>query len=388
MIPLGPRSDLRGVGGMTVGLIVANLAVFLIQVSLPPEQLEAFVLHAALAPARYTDPVFAATNGLDPTNPLPFITHAFMHVGWPHLLVNMWTLWIFGRPLEARLGVARLCLLYLLCGFAGGGVHLASDPFSPIPALGASGAVAGLIGAYTLLRPTARMVVVMPIGFIPIPLTVPLVLYSALWFLFQLFPGLAALFAPEPASGIAWWAHIGGFVAGLLLVKGLGEVRVDDRVIGPERPDILAVGPERRGLISSADGDRLVAQHGPAETAVEATAPAPRPSPGRVAQREPRTERKPPRRRSEPPRTGPARGREAPTTPGPWGTRPRVAAASVGGAAAHEISQAAQLVIEALKLRGQGPAAPTTIPNSGPSRRTAHMPERRTRFGPWGHRRE
>jgi membrane associated rhomboid family serine protease len=129
----------------------------------------------------------------------------------------MWALWIFGDNVEDRMGPLRFGIFYLACGILAGVTQLLTNPDSTVPSVGASGAIAGVLGAYLLFFPTARLVVLFPIFFFPFFFEVPAVLYLGFWFFSQLFSGALALAGPQDVGGIAWWAHVGGFVAGMLL---------------------------------------------------------------------------------------------------------------------------------------------------------------------------
>ena len=133
------------------------------------------------------------------------------------ILANMWTLWIFGDNVEDRMGPVRFTIFYLVCGSIAGLTQVLTNPDSTLPSLGASGAIAGVLGAYFLFYPTARLIVMFPIFFFPFFFEVPAVFYLAIWFFAQLFSGTLALAGPQQVGGIAWWAHIGGFVSGMLL---------------------------------------------------------------------------------------------------------------------------------------------------------------------------
>ena len=146
MIPIRTSVELREAPGAVIGLIIANVAIFLLEIGLPADLAKQFIMHNALVPARYTQIGFGAAHGLEPANVFPFITNTFMHSGWWHLTINMWTLWLFGGPLEQRLGAARFVLFYLGCGVAASVAHFTFNPASPVPALGASGAIAGVLG--------------------------------------------------------------------------------------------------------------------------------------------------------------------------------------------------------------------------------------------------
>jgi membrane associated rhomboid family serine protease len=143
----------------------------------------------------------------------------------------MWTLWIFGDNVEDRMGPGRFAIFYLLCGTIAGSAHLLTNPDSTVPSVGASGAIAGVLGAYLLFFPTARLIVLFPIFFFPFFFEVPAVFYLAIWFFGQLFSGTAALAGPQEVGGIAWWAHIGGFIGGILLCGLFAQRR------RPSQPD-------------------------------------------------------------------------------------------------------------------------------------------------------
>jgi membrane associated rhomboid family serine protease len=144
-----------------------------------------------------------------------------MHGGFLHIILNMWTLWLFGVPLEDRLGPWRFLLFYLACGTLGSITHLVLNLNSVVPALGASGAIAGVLGGFTWLFPRAKVAVVVPVIIIPFVFHWPALWFTGLWFALQLFQGTAALGAGPTTAGIAWWAHIGGFLAGLAIAAWL-----------------------------------------------------------------------------------------------------------------------------------------------------------------------
>ena len=255
MIPVRTSIETEDTPSVVIGLIVANLAVFLVQSGLPEPLGDAFIQQNALIPARYTQPEFARELGLDPGNFLPLLTNTFMHAGLAHLLLNMWTLWLFGRALEERLGTLRFIAFYLLCGALASLAHLAFNLESQVPALGASGAIAGVLGGYTLLHPRAKVVLVTLVLFFPATFQLPAAIYTALWFVLQVVQGVAQLAGPEPTAGIAWWAHVGGFLGGLALIlplgtprhaaRRIGAARGRQREIGVERARVIRVGPKR-----------------------------------------------------------------------------------------------------------------------------------------------
>lgn len=216
MLPIQDGVATRFPPVVTWSLIAANSVVFLFQISLTPDELEWFLFRFALMPARYFGPAAA----LDPpslADYLPFATNMFLHGGWLHLILNMWSLWIFGPALEDRLGSGRYLVFYLATGLMASLAHAVFNAASAVPALGASGAIAGVIGGYVRLFPSARLVVMVPILFLPLFFEVPALVFAGVWFLLQLLQGTAELFLPSEGGGIAWWAHIGGFVGGVLL---------------------------------------------------------------------------------------------------------------------------------------------------------------------------
>src|SRR5205823_8773580 len=216
MFPIANGVPLRFSPVATWALVAANCVIFLFQLSLSPSELEVFVDHYALIPARYFG-VGGFDSAMSATDYLPFISNMFLHGGWLHLILNMWTLRLFGPTVEDRLGHGRYLAFYFACGIAASIAHVVFNPSSIVPALGASGAIAGVLGCYMRLFPLARVVVVVPIIFVPLFFEVYAFVFVGLWFLIQLFQGTAELLLPTAAGGVAWWAHVGGFVAGLAL---------------------------------------------------------------------------------------------------------------------------------------------------------------------------
>lgn len=195
-------------------LLSVNVLSFLFQASLAPWALERFVAEYALTPARAFGEISDPYLSLDWT---PFFTNMFLHGGWLHLIANMWSLWIFGPAVEDRLGPVRFLFFYLVCGIAAGWAHCLANPLSTVPALGASGAIAGIIGCYARLFPAARLILLIPIVVIPVFVEVRALYFALIWFALQVIPGLLSAGQDLDAGGVAWWAHIGGFVAGWLL---------------------------------------------------------------------------------------------------------------------------------------------------------------------------
>jgi membrane associated rhomboid family serine protease len=148
----------------------------------------------------------------------------FLHGGWLHLIGNMWTLWIFGDNVEDRLGPGRYFAVYLVCGLVAAYTHYLMRPLSDMPTVGASGAISGIMGGYFVLFPHARVLTLVPILFYPLILFVPAVTFLAVWFVLQFVNGMFAIATADMLSGgVAWWAHVGGFVAGLVLIAPLAR---------------------------------------------------------------------------------------------------------------------------------------------------------------------
>lgn len=209
---------------VTWAVIGVCVAVYLVEAGLPPRAFERFLFENGLVPARFFGPAaLPRPPGLWEYR--TFFTHMWLHGGFFHLLANMWTLLVFGPAVEDRLGTGRYLGFYLACGLAAGLAHGLVEAGSTVPAVGASGAIAGVIGAYARLFPHARLVLVVPVLFVPFFLEVPAILFAAFWFLTQVIPGLATLGAGGEAGGVAWWAHIGGFVAGWALGPALRRPR-------------------------------------------------------------------------------------------------------------------------------------------------------------------
>jgi membrane associated rhomboid family serine protease len=143
----------------------------------------------------------------------------FLHGGWIHLIGNMWTLWIFGDNVEDEMGPWKFLIFYLTCGLFASAVQIYTNPDSVLPTIGASGAIAGVMGAYYVLFPRARIIIMIPILFFPFFFEIPAVLFLAFWFLEQLFSGAFSLLGPKMLGGIAWWAHIGGFLCGMTIYR-------------------------------------------------------------------------------------------------------------------------------------------------------------------------
>jgi rhomboid family protein len=219
MFPIQDSVPSRSVPVVTRGLILINVVVFFFELSLSRESIIQLFYLFGVVPARFTDPEWAASIGFPIGSYWSLLTHQFLHGGWLHIVANMWTLWIFGDNVEDRMGPLRFIIFYLVCGVLAALTQVLVTPDATIPSVGASGAIAGVLGAYLLFFPTARLIVLIPILFFPFFFELPAVIFLVLWFFIQLFSGTAMLASPQQVGGIAFWAHIGGFMAGVLLCR-------------------------------------------------------------------------------------------------------------------------------------------------------------------------
>ncbi|MBI5630882.1 MAG: rhomboid family intramembrane serine protease [Elusimicrobia bacterium] len=216
MIPLRDNIPSRRFPAVNLLLILGNAAAFFYELSLGAG-LEPFLLRYSLVPARYAAP--GLLHALGPVNYLaPFFTSLFLHGGWAHVLSNMWMLFIFGDNVEDRMGHFRYLLFYLLCGLCASAAQLWASWGSSIPTLGASGAIAGVLGAYFILYPYARVLTVIPIFVFLKTVEIPASLFLGIWIWSQFYSGSLSLAGTRHLGGVAWWAHIGGFMGGIALL--------------------------------------------------------------------------------------------------------------------------------------------------------------------------
>jgi membrane associated rhomboid family serine protease len=210
VIPLRDTIPSRTAPLVTVALIAANVLVFLHETALGP-YLPQFIEHYGLVPYVFVHWSEQFGSPLDPARFLPLFTSMFWHGGWAHLLGNMLYLWIFGDNVEDRLGHGRFLLFYVGCGLVAALTQVALSPDSTLPTVGASGAIAGVLGAYLVSFPRSRVLTLVLIW----PVEIPAIAYLVFWFVLQVFSGVASLGQADAAGGVAWWAHIGGFLAGI-----------------------------------------------------------------------------------------------------------------------------------------------------------------------------
>jgi membrane associated rhomboid family serine protease len=209
MFPLYDTARSRTFPIVNLALIFINALAFLYELQLGEPALKSFIFEWGLTPAHVLS---------DPNNEwMTIFSSMFLHGGWFHIINNMWVLFIFGDNVEARMGGFRYLIFYLLCGTAAGLLQAYILPSSQVPMIGASGAVAGVLGAYLILFPNSRIASLVPILFIFTIIEIPAFIFLIFWFVSQLYSGLFAI-QGGGASGIAWWAHIGGFLFGLIMV--------------------------------------------------------------------------------------------------------------------------------------------------------------------------
>lgn len=216
MIPLRDTIPSHHFPIVTVALIALNVLAFFYELSLGP-QLDLFIMQYGAVPLRF---ILAGQSEQVSTIErfLPLFTSMFLHGGWLHLGGNMLYLWVFGDNIEDRLGSLRFLLFYLACGLVAALAQIYIHPTSKIPMVGASGAVAGVLGAYLILFPQSRVLTLIPILFFFQIVELPAFLFLLFWFGMQFLSGAVAITgAPYSTGGVAWWAHIGGFVSGMAL---------------------------------------------------------------------------------------------------------------------------------------------------------------------------
>ena len=198
-------------------LIIALCGIiFFFETTLPGDVLERFIMFFGVVPVEYSRSSYPA-DGLPIIDYLSFLTAMFLHGGWLHVLGNMWFLRVFGSKVEDCMGHFRFLAFYLISGICASLFYIYFSPRSAMPVIGASGAIAGVMGAYYVMFPRARILTVMPIFIFPYFIELPAFIFLGWWFLLQLFSGSVALVQPATGGGVAWWGHIGGFIAGILL---------------------------------------------------------------------------------------------------------------------------------------------------------------------------
>ena len=218
MLPLGDHNPRRTTPFVTWLFIGINILMFFWELSLGAN-LERVLRGVAFIPARF----WADSNLVQEF--IRTMTSMFLHGGWLHLGGNMLYLWIFGDNVEDRLGHTRYAIFYVLCGILATLAHAFASPMSNLPSIGASGAIAGVLGGYLVLFPHARVTTLIPIFVVITVREIPAIFVLGMWFVLQFFSGAASIGASQDVGGVAYFAHIGGFVAGMILIVLLGGLR-------------------------------------------------------------------------------------------------------------------------------------------------------------------
>ena len=226
MVPLRDENPTRTTPYVTYGLIAANIFIFLIEIFLNPIQLDQFFHLFAVVLQELTASFNGITVDQPIAEPLTLMTSQFLHAGLVHVGFNMLFLWIFGNNIEDELGSVKFTIFYLTCGIFAALAQWFVDPQSAIPSLGASGAIAGVMGAYILKFPQVRILTLIPLGIFFYTLRIPAFLFLGFWFIQQALSGISMLEVQTAigmdSGGVAYWAHAGGFIVGAILAPLLG----------------------------------------------------------------------------------------------------------------------------------------------------------------------
>jgi membrane associated rhomboid family serine protease len=217
MIPLRDNIPSRKFPIINILLIVLNFIVFFYELSLG-DGAEGLIFQYGIIPATLVKSIVNINTSNISSLILPFFSAIFLHGGWYHILSNMLYLWIFGDNVEDRMGHFKYLIFYLICGFTSSIVHILTNISSSIPTIGASGAISGVLGAYFIIFPKARVMTILPFGFFLQIAAVPAFLFLGFWFISQTLNGVASLAVKTyMTGGVAWWAHIGGFITGIII---------------------------------------------------------------------------------------------------------------------------------------------------------------------------
>lgn len=219
MIPIRDTAPCHSTPWVTWGLMALCIIIFVVMQILPEQMSYRLVYLYGMVPVRYSNPQWAFSFGLPFDGYLSFFTSLFLHGNWWHLIINMLFMWIFGDNVEDRMGRVRFLIFYVLCGLFATFLQWYFDPQLAIPVVGASGAIAGVLGAYFFLYPFARVIVWIPIFFLPIVIHVPAIAFLGVWVIIQLHSATTSVLFEGVTVDVAWWAHLGGFIAGSLLYR-------------------------------------------------------------------------------------------------------------------------------------------------------------------------
>jgi membrane associated rhomboid family serine protease len=240
MIPVGSRDaadPTKAFPIITVGLVVVNFLVFFYELALPPAQADAFINQYALVPCEYT-----SQCPIVPGTPTPFwltsFTSMFIHGGWDHILGNMLFLLVFGIHVERSMGRLRFLLFYFVCGLGANALEVLTSASSDVPGIGASGAIAGVLAGYLLLYPASHVDALLPLGRFYWPTRVPAWIFIGLWFLYQLVLSVVTFGDVAGGGGVAYSAHVGGFITGLILVRIFSRPEFVDVIRARQQPAV------------------------------------------------------------------------------------------------------------------------------------------------------
>ncbi len=219
MIPIRDTAPCHTTPYVTWGLIILCTSLFIFLQFLPEPVQREIIYKYGMVPIRYSNPQWAAYFGLPPDGYLSFFTNLFLHGDWMHLLLNMWFLWIFADNIEDRMGHFRFIIFYLICGFLATFLQWYYKPELVVPVVGASGAIAGILGAYFFLYPYARIIILVPLFFWPFYFNLPAIGFLGVWVIIQLHNATTPMVFEHIAIDVAWWAHLGGFITGSIIYR-------------------------------------------------------------------------------------------------------------------------------------------------------------------------
>lgn len=217
MIPIRDSIPCRITPYVTYGIMAVCVLVFLWMLAMPDPMAQHFLYKYGMVPVRYSNPQWAQHFGLPPDHYFSFVSNLFLHGGWGHLLVNMMFMWIFADNIEDLMGHRRFLAFYLICGVLATYAQWYFSKNPVVPVVGASGAIAGVLGAYFFRFPYARVVIVVPVFFVPLFFEIPAIAFLGVWVIFQLQEISTQAMFPGMGDNSALWAHLGGFVVGALI---------------------------------------------------------------------------------------------------------------------------------------------------------------------------
>jgi len=217
MIPIRDNIVCKTTPYVSWGIMAICIVIFIAMKMMPDELQRQLIYLYGMVPIRYSNPDWATSFGLPPDGYFSFLSSLFLHGGWLHIIINMWFIWIFANNIEDRMGHGRFLVFYLLCGLFATFVQWYFDPSMTIPVVGASGAIAGILGAYFFISPYARVVIWFPFLFLPLFFELPAIAFLGFWVIIQIQNATTAMMFDSVTADVAWWAHLGGFIAGAFL---------------------------------------------------------------------------------------------------------------------------------------------------------------------------